>query len=180
MYRPVNKFFKEKKPIARINQQIKSPELRVINEQGEHVGTMPTHEALKLALEAELDLVEISPNAKPPVAKIISYDKYRYQAEKAEQQKRKSAKRVEVKGIRISVRIGAHDMETKAKQADKFLSEGKKVKVEMFLRGREKANVDFAFEQLNKYLKSITHAHIVEQSPKKLGGTISAILAPQT
>lgn len=179
MYRPVNKFFRERQPIAKINQQIKATEVRVINEQGEHVGTMPTHEALKLAIEADLDLVEISPNANPPVAKIISYDKYRYQVEKAEHEKKKSAKKVEVKSIRISVRIGQHDIETKAKQADKFLSEGKKVKVELVLRGREKANVAYAFEQLDKFLKTITQAHATEQAPKKLGGTISAVLAPQ-
>src|SRR3989338_3224691 len=179
MYRPVNKFFNPAQPIARINHQIKARELRVINAQGEHLGVMSTSDALKLAEESDLDLVEISPSANPPVAKIINYDKYRYQVEKEEQQKRKSAKRIEVKNIRISVRIGQHDMETKAKQADKFLTEGKKVKVEMLLRGREKANVGYAFEQLQKYLKTVAQGHTLEQPPKKLGGTIFAIMSPQ-
>ena len=179
MYRPVNKFFKPAQPIARINHNIKALEVRVVDAQGEHLGVMPTHQALKLAEEAGLDLVEISPSARPPAAKIINYDKYRYQTEKAEQQKKKQAKRIEVKNIRISVRIGQHDLETKAKQADKFLSEGKKVKVEMLLRGREKANVGYAFEQLQKYLKTVAQGHTLEQPPKKLGGTIFAIMSPQ-
>src|SRR3989338_8049704 len=179
MYRPVNKFFRPNKPIARINHQIKVPEVRVINAQGEHVGVMSVSDALKIAEEEGLDLVEVSPTAKPPVAKIINYDKYRYQVEKEEQKKKKQAKRIEVKSIRLSVRIGQHDLETNASQADKFLQEGKKVKVELVLRGREKANVGFAFEQVNKYLQTISAAHTIEQSPKKLGGTIFAILNPQ-
>ncbi len=179
MYRPVNKYFKPvKQPVARINHQIKAPEVRVVDASGEHQGVMQTHEALKLAEEAELDLVEISPTAKPPVVKIINYDKYRYQVEKAEQAKKKQQKRIEVKSIRISVRIGQHDMATKAHQADKFLEEGKKVKVEMFLRGREKANVDYAFEQLKKYLSSVSFPHTMEQNPKKMGGTLFAIMNP--
>src|SRR3989344_8189106 len=180
MYRPVNKFFKPvKQPIARINLQIKSPEVRVVNHNGEHIGVMPTHEALKLAQEQDLDLVEISPTAKPPVVKIIDYDKYRYQVEKSEAAKRKQQKRVEVKSIRISVRIGSHDMQTKAKQADQLLKQGKKVKVEMMLRGREKANVDYAFEQLKKFLATVTSSHSMEQHPKKMGGTLFAIMNPQ-
>src|SRR3989344_4051992 len=178
MYRPVNKYFKPKAPIARTNQLIKVPEVRVIDDKGEHLGVMPTHEAIKIALERDLDLVEVSPNAKPPVAKIINYDKYRYQVEKEEQQKRKSAKRVEVKSIRLSVRIGQHDMQTKARQADQFLSEGKKVKVEMVLRGREKANIDYAFEQLTKYLSLISTPNTTELAPKRMGGTILTILMP--
>ncbi|OGE84851.1 MAG: translation initiation factor IF-3 [Candidatus Doudnabacteria bacterium RIFCSPHIGHO2_02_FULL_46_11] len=181
MYRPVNKYFRpQKQPVARINQHIKVPEVRVVDANGEHVGVMPTHEALKLAEEAELDLVEISPTAKPPVAKIINYDKYRYQVEKNEQAKKKQAKRVEVKSIRISVRIGQHDMDTKAKLADKFLKDGKKVKVEMMLRGREKANVDYAFDQFKKYLASVGQPHSFEQNPKKMGGTIFAIMMPNS
>ena len=179
MYRPVNKFFKPAQPIARINHQIKARELRVINAQGEHLGVMSTSDALKLAEESDLDLVEISPSANPPVAKIINYDKYRYQVEKEEQQKRKSAKRIEVKNIRISVRIGQHDMETKARQADQFLTEGKKVKVEMLLRGREKANIEYAFGQLNKFLNLISAPREMEHPPKKMGGTLYTVMNPQ-
>lgn len=179
MYRPVNKFFnKPRGPITRINEHIRVPEVRVIDANGDHLGVMPTRDAVKLAEDQDLDLVEVSPGVKPPVCKIIDYDKYRYQTEKSEQAKRKTAKRVEVKGIRISVRIGQHDMDTKARQADKFLSEGKKVKVEMFLRGREKANVEFAFEQLKKFLAAVEHPHTLEQIPKKMGGTLFAIMNP--
>lgn len=144
------------------------------------VGVMPTAEALALARTQGMDLIEISPKANPPVAKILSYDKFRYQQEKAEAKQKKRQKRIEVKGIRISVRIGVHDMQFKAAQADKFLAAGNKVKVDMFLRGREKANMEFAFSILKKFLAAITFAFIIEQQPKRLGGMISATISPKT
>ena len=103
------------------------------------LGVMTTADAMALAREQGLDLIEVASNAKPPVAKILSYDKFRYQQEKAMQQQRKRQKQIEVKGVRISVRIGPHDLQFKADQAVKFLQKGNKVKVEMFLRGRERS-----------------------------------------
>jgi translation initiation factor IF-3 len=178
MYRPVNKHFQPPKPIARINELIKAPEVRVLDHLGEHVGVMPIAEALAMAREQELDLVEVNGAAVPPLVRLIEYDKYRYQVEKSEQHKKKQAKRVELKSIRLSVRIGTHDLDTKAKQTEKFLEEGKKVKVEMVMRGREKANAEYAYEQLKKFLTTIHVAHAVEQEPKRMGGTISTILNP--
>lgn len=167
-----------KKPVARINGKIRAKEVRVVDNEGEHLGVMPTKKAVELAEERELDLVEVSPDAKPPVAKIISFDKYRYRKEKEEQAKRKNTKKMEIKNIRISVRIGEHDMKTKARQANGFLESGKKVKVEMLLRGRERANVSYAFEQFKKFLGLITEPHEFDQQVKKAGWTILAVLKP--
>lgn len=153
--------------------------MRVINDKGEMVGVMPPGEALLLAREQGLDLIEVSPTAKPPVVKILSYDKYRYQQEKAEAEARKRQKRIEVKGIRLSVRIGAHDLEFKAAQAIKFMEKGNKVKIEMFLRGRERANLEFAFSVLKKFLASIQYEFNVEQQPKRLANIISAVIGPK-
>lgn len=153
--------------------------MRVIDEQGKLAGVMSALEALEKARALGLDLVEVNPAADPPVVKILSYDKYRYHQEKAIQQQRKKQKKVEVKGIRLSMRIGGHDLEFKAAQADKFLSRGNKVKIDMFLRGREKANTDFAIEVLGKFLKLVTRAYDTESHPKRLGSIISAIIAPK-
>ena len=166
---------------VRVNERIKVPQVRVINEQGEMVGIMLTSEALAAARAEGKDLIEISPKADPPVVKILSYDKYRYQLEKAESAKRKNQKRVEVKGIRLSVRIGQHDLDFKANQALKFLGQGNKVKIELFLRGRERANVGYAFEVLEKFLQTLpADKRLVEQPPKKLGNLIPAIITPKT
>lgn len=143
------------------------------------VGIMSVNEALGLARSQGLDLIEVSPAAQPPVVKILSYDKYRYQQEKAGAEARKKQKRIEVKGIRLSVRIGAHDLEFKAAQAIKFMEKGNKVKIEMFLRGRERANLEFAFAVLKKFLAAIKSDFLIEQQPKKLGNIISAVIAPK-
>jgi translation initiation factor IF-3 len=168
------------KPKIRINERINTPEVRVIDDKGEMLGVMSTDKALELARSKNLDLIEISPKAQPPVVKVVSYDKYRYQVEKAEAKHRKRQKKTEVKGIRVSVRIGKHDMDFKAKQADKFLSKGNKIKVEMFLRGRERANLDFAFEVLDKFMNTLTEKYLVEQNPKKAGHVISVMIGPET
>ena len=141
---------------------------------------MPLGEALEMANAKGLDLVEVAPKVNPPVVKILSYDKFRYHLEKTLRQQKKKQKKVEVKGIRISVRIGIHDLEFKARQAEKFMKEGNKVKVEMFLRGRERANLEFAFGVLKKFLASVIFPYTIEQQPKKLGSLITAIIAPKT
>lgn len=143
------------------------------------LGIMPTAEALAVARELGLDLIEISPKANPPVAKMLSFDKFRYQQEKAQQQQRKRQKKVEVKGIRLSVRIGVHDLAFKAGTADKFLSRGDKVKIDMLLRGREKANIDFAAEVIKKFLAAVKIPYNIEQEPKKLGSFITVVIGPK-
>lgn len=154
--------------------------MRVITEAGDMLGIMPTIEAISKARELGLDLIEVSPRAVPPVAKLLSFDKFRYQQEKAQAAQRKKQKKVEVKGIRVSVRIGAHDLAFKAALADKFLSQGNKVKIEMLLRGREKANLDFAVEVIKKFLAAIKFAYTIEQEAKKLGSFITVIISPKT
>lgn len=124
-------------------------------------------------------MVEVNPNARPPVVKLINFDKYRYQQMKLAQAQRKNQKKIDVKGIRVSSRIGLHDMEVKARAADKFLGAGDKVKLEMLLRGRELANIQFAMEQMRKFLGMITTAYVTESPVKKLGNMITAILAPK-
>lgn len=139
---------------------------------------MPTSEALKMALEQEVDLVEISPAAKPPVVKLLDYDKYRYQQEKLAQQSKKKIKKISIKGIRLSVRIGEHDLNFKAKQSGEFITDGNKVKVDVVMRGREQAHPQLAFELIKKFQQLITIPFVKETGPTKMGNTVSIIIAP--
>lgn len=163
---------------TRINHQIKSPSLRVINEEGKQIGVMSSSEALALAQEHGLDLVEIAPMANPPVAKIIDFDKFRYQQKKQEQQQKKNAKKTEVKTIWISVRISQHDMQIKAKKVSEFLSEGDLVKIELRMRGREQAYGDIAHRQITGFLGYISTPYKVDVPVKRMGGTLSVTISP--
>jgi translation initiation factor IF-3 len=165
---------------TRINHQIRVPEVRVIDADGKMIGIMKTSEALQMALESEVDLVEVSPNANPPVVKLLDYDKYRYQQEKAAQEAKRRVKKVTVKGIRLSVRIGQHDLAFKAKQASEFIGEGNKVKLDVQMRGREQAHPELAFELIRKFPTMITVPHVIETGPSRMGGMVSLILSPQT
>lgn len=163
---------------TRVNHQIQAKEVRLINDEGEQLGIYPISEAHKLAEEHGLDLVEISPQAQPPVVKLISYDKYKYQMKKQEQQQKKKVKKVEVKTVRLSVKIAAGDLTTKARQADGFLADGDWVKVELRMRGREQAFIDVANKQIETFRQSLTAPYRVEIEPKKMGNTISMTIAP--
>lgn len=163
---------------SRINHQIQAAEVRLLNDSGEQLGIFKLSDALKLAEEHGLDVVEISPNAKPPVAKLIGYDKFRYQQKKLEQQQRKKAKKIEVKTIRLSTRIGAHDMEVKARQTDEFLRDGDLVKVELRMRGREQAFGDVSEKQVKAFLVKITAPYRVETPLKRMGPMLTTVLAP--
>jgi len=163
---------------TRINYQIKAGTVRVINEEGEQVGVMKTSEALTLAQDNGLDLVEVSPLANPPVVKMIDLAKFRYQQKKAEAAQRKNAKRTEVKTIWLSMRISEHDMQIKARKVMEFLQDGDLVKVDLRLRGREKAFGDTAKEHLLNFLKFITLPYRLENPPKRMGGTWSVTIAP--
>jgi translation initiation factor IF-3 len=163
---------------VKLNHQIKAPELRVINEEGEQVGIMKTSEALALALENGLDLVEVSPVAKPPVAKLIDFAKYKYQQKKMEQQQKKNAKKTEVKTIWISMRISEHDMEIKANKVSEFLTDGDLVKIELRMRGREQAFGDMGRQNLSKFLTYIKQPYRIEVPAKRMGGTWGILVAP--
>lgn len=161
----------------RINNFIRATELRVVGENGENLGVMPTKEALKRAQSVGLDLIEIAPHAAPPVAKIADYGKYQYAEAKKAKKMRAGAKPSETKSIQVKVGTGEHDLELKAKQASKWLSEGHRIKVELFLSGRTKyMDERFLKERLDRVLKLITEnfkiAEEVKRGPKGLQLTI--------
>jgi translation initiation factor IF-3 len=144
------------------------------------LGVMKLSDALALANEKQIDLVEISPNANPPVTKLLDYDKYRYQQEKTAQEARKKIKKISVKIIRLSVRIGQHDIDFKVKQANEFLGEGNKVKIDIVMRGREQAHPQLAFDLASKVQTLITVPFVLETRPSKMGNTVSMLVGPKT
>ncbi len=163
---------------TRVNHQITAAEIRLINDEGEQLGIFPLSEALKLSDEHGLDLVEISPHAKPPVVKLISYDKFKYQQKKLEQQQKKKVRKVEVKTVRLSVKIAGGDIMTKARQTDGFLADGDWVKVELRMRGREQAFLDVAQKQIQTFRDAVTIPYRIEVEAKKMGNTLSMTIAP--
>lgn len=156
-----------------LNQRIKSPELRVIGPQGENFGILSREDALKKAVEANLDLIEISPNAQPPVAKIAEYGKFLYEQKKKAKEAKSKAHSVEVKNIQIKVGTSENDLSLKAKKASEWLAEGNRVKIDLFLRGRIKyMDRGFLTERLERILKLISVdfkiAEPAQKSPKGL------------
>lgn len=152
-----------------INEQIRDREVRVVGENGEQLGVMPAKDAMKMAREANLDLVKIAPTAKPPVCKIIDYGKYRYELARKEKEAKKKQKTTDVKEIRLSPNIDENDLNTKANQARKFLSKGDKVKVALRFRGREMAHMSMNRQILDKFFERLEDIAIVEK-PAKLEG----------
>jgi len=151
----------------RINQYIRISPIRVIDEDGKNLGVLETTEALKIAHERGLDLIEISATARPPVCKIMGFGKFKYDREKGEREHGKKQKEVEVKAVRIGFTTGAHDLKRTAEQAKGFLEKGDKVRVEMRLRGREKAHGDLALKKFNAFLEIIQTEFGIESPPKK-------------
>jgi translation initiation factor IF-3 len=165
---------------TKVNHQITAPEVRLIDDEGQQLGILPLSEALKLADEHGMDLVEISPQAKPPVVKLISFDKFKYQQKKLEQQQKKKVKKVEMKTVRLSTKIATHDILTKARKADEFLTDGDWVKVELRMRGREQAFLDVAEKQIVAFRNALTVPYRVEVEPRKMGNTLTLTVAPAT
>lgn len=135
-----------------VNEGIRFPEVRVIDYETGHLGVMPTEAAIKLAKERGIDLVVIQPNAAPPIAKIIDFGRFKYEQDKEAQKQKAKQKTVEVKGIRLSIRIGPHDIEVRKEKAKQFLDEGNKVKVEIILRGREKRFGDLGKQVITDFI----------------------------
>lgn len=160
-----------------INEQIRDREVRLIGVNGEQLGIMPSREAMRLAEEAELDLVKIAPTAKPPVCKIIDYGKYRYELARKEKEAKKKQKVVEVKEIRMSPNIDTNDLNTKMNAAKKFLEKGNKVKVTLRFRGREMAHMQSSRHILDDFAESLADAAVIEKAPKVEGRSISMVLS---
>ena len=152
-----------------INEQIRDREIRLIGEDGEQLGIMSAREAMKIAQEAELDLVKIAPAAKPPVCKIIDYGKYKYEQARKEKEAKKKQKTVEVKEVRLSPNIDTNDLNTKINNAKKFISKGNKVKVTLRFRGREMAHVQQSKHILDDFAETLADVAVVEK-PAKMEG----------
>jgi len=159
----------------RINNRITSPKVRLIDKKGNYLGIFSIEEALRLAREKNLDLVEISPKEIPPVAKIIDFGKFLYEIRKKERGIKK--KKQEIKGIRLSLRVGKHDLEVKKNQVLKFLSDGQKVKVELVLKGRERTHIDLAKGIINDFIKSLGEGIKIEQPLSIQGGRITILIS---
>ena len=166
------------KSFIRINDRIRAREIRVIDENGEQLGILQPFEALRIARERGLDLVEVSPNAVPPVCRIQDYGRFLYEKEKSERAARKRQKVITVKEVKFSVTVDEHDYQTKKNQAVRFLTEGDKVKASLRFRGRQMAHRDLGYKIINRLIQDIGAAGIVEFMPRMEGTTLHAIIAP--
>ncbi len=163
----------------RVNRQIRAREVRLIGDDGNQVGVITLREAMDMAKTAELDLVEINPNSKPPVCKIMDYGKHRYEQSKREKEAKQKRTTVTVKEVKIRPKIDVHDYETKKRRAIKFLKSGDKVKVTLMFRGREMVYRNKGFEMLKTLAEEIGEDGTVERSPKLEGRNMTMILAPK-
>ncbi len=151
----------------------------MIDDEGQQIGIMPPFEALKKARERNLDLVEISPTANPPVCRIMDYGKYLYQQEKKEREAKKHQKTITVKEVKFRINVDDHDYETKKNHVLRFLDEGDKVKATIFFRGREMTRTGLGREILERLIKDVSERGVVEFRPRQEGNTLHAILAPK-
>lgn len=173
-------FQRQQKPeIYPVNERIRVPQVRVIDENGEMLGIMPTFQAISLAKERGLDLIAVSPKAEPPVAKFLNYGSFKYQQEKAERKQKAQQKKIELKEMRFSPRIGKHDLEIRIIQAQKFLERGDKLNILVILRGRERQHPELAKELIENFIKEISQLVEIkmEQEIKRQGANFSAIIA---
>jgi translation initiation factor IF-3 len=166
------------KQFVRINDRIRAREIRVIDEKGEQLGILPPFEALKIARERGLDLVEVSPTAVPPVCRIQDYGKFLYEKEKSDRAAKKRQKVIVVKEVKFSVTIDDHDFETRRNQALRFLKEGDKVKASLRFKGRQMAHRELGYSIINRLIRDIGETAVVEFMPRMEGNTLHAILAP--
>ena len=161
---------------TRINEAIRANELRVIGASGEQLGIMSKQEALKVAEEAGVDLVEISPNAAPPVAKVVDWGKFQYQKIKEQQKNRRSNKASELKQMRFGLKIGANDLEIKLRKIREFLADGHKVKILVFYRGREMAHKELGYDLIDRVVAALEDEAILEQKPVMAGRNLSIVI----
>ncbi len=162
-----------------INEEIREKEIRVVDENGAQLGIMPTREAMNLAIQKGLDLVDIAPQATPHVCRIMDYGKYRYEQAKKEKEAKKNQKTVEVKEVRMSMNIDTHDFTTKVNQATKFLKGGDKVKVSVRFRGREMAHTDLGKALLLRFQEACAEVGSVDKPAKMEGRSMVLFLSPK-
>lgn len=163
---------------VRVNQKIRAREVRVISWDGKQLGVMPTSQALGLAQQSGMDLVEIAPNATPPVCKVVEYGKFKYEQEKREREARKHQHADKLKEIKLRLNIDDHDYETKVNHMRNFLEDGIKVKVSLFFRGREMGHAEFGDKLMQRVLSDLTGICHVEVPPRLMGRTIHMLLGP--
>ena len=163
----------------RANENIRAREVRVIDENGEQLGVMIPREALRIARERGLDLVEVAPNARPPVCRVMDYGKYMYEKSKKERESRKNQKTVKIKEVRISPKIDDHDFSVRVKNAVGFLQKGNKVKATVRFRGREIVHADIGKKLLEDLAEFVQDYAVVERDPKVEGRNMIMILAPK-
>lgn len=165
-------------PVYLANDMIRSPEVRVVDEESKPLGVLSIAQALTVARERGYDLVEVSPKAIPPVCRLLDFGQFKYEKEKELKAQKAHAKRVEVKGIRLSVRMGTHDIDIRQGQALEFLRDGQKLKLEIHLRGREKEHGDLAVQRIDGFVASLqTHYPLfIEQPTSRSGGNVSSIV----
>ena len=164
----------------RTNRQIRAPKVRVIDKDGTQVGIISSMEALKLAENSGLDLVEIAPKAEPPVCKIIDYGKYRYQITKKEKESKKSQHQVKVKEIKVKPNTDEHDLQFKLKRAREFVEKGNKVRLTCTFRGREQAHPEFGQRVLQRLIDELSDIATPEAPLRKIGRNMSTVIAPGT
>ncbi len=159
-----------------MNEAIRAPQVRVIDEADNQIGVLDTRDALQKARDAGLDLVEVSPNAKPPVVKIVDWGKYSYQKAKQQKKSQKKNKSLDIKQIRFGLKIGEHDLEIKLRKVRSFLEVGHRVKITAFYRGREMAHKQIGYDLLDKVLQKIEDIAVVEQEPQFSGKYLSVLV----
>ena len=163
-----------------MNERIRSKEVRLIDVNGENRGVIETSKALKMAYDADLDLVLISPNQEPPVAKILNYGKYKYELEKKAKKKKKKQHTVDVKEVKIRYKIDTHDYLVRIKSIQKFISQGNKVKVVIMMRGREMQHSNLAFDLANRFIEDLKDQPlVVEKKPQLEGRNVTLYFGPQ-
>jgi len=162
----------------RTNHSIKSSTIRLIDAEGEQRGIMGLEKAKQLAKESNLDLVEVSPQAHPPVCRIMDYGKHLYKQKKIDQAHKKSQKQNEVKTVRLTIRTDSHDLQTKAKMAERFLKDKHLVKVSLIFKGREITHFDLGEAKLKEFIEMLSETSSVDTPPKRQGNHLMAILAP--
>jgi translation initiation factor IF-3 len=169
---------KERIDEPRINRRIRVPEIRVIGEDGEQLGIMPTIQALRRAESVNLDLVEVQPRAKPPVCKIMDYGKYKYEQSRKLAESKKKQQQIELKEVKFRPKTGDHDFDVKVKSLKRFLEKGNKGKVTVMFRGREIVHPDIGRDMLNRVIGALGEDALIEQTPRLEGRQMVMIVAP--